>query len=289
MIAEFDWLSSCFLGVLTEKNSTLKQNLELKKQTLIWYPASFDCPTDQFEPVIVGPELKINNLEGDIIQFHSLRENKLQSFGFELIPNVISNYESFHDWIITKIKMNENDKCINKRKIFYLDTLTQLNFSLLESKIQFDSNVIDKIKKYLKTDDLELWNAFVSYIPLGLVCPDQVIHRDCLYDSISLFFYLDDSTDPKTQFFPFSHRLVLCIENGLSVPFIPDLKKGDVFLMDGKLFHGGVKGETSKKDRLLYVFQYRDKNETRSSRAKNIKKLQDLAQKDLYKTIFKAR
>ncbi len=300
MIAEFDWLSCSFLGVLIETIDKNKLDLKLELKWLeqirksskkfngfIWYPASFDSPIDQFESVVISPTLEITNQDNEKINFYLL--DGFRSFGFEFITNAISNYNSFHNWIIEKIKINQNDKCINKRKIFYLDKLTDLNLDLLESKIQFDNIVINKIKTYLKSDEIELWNAFISYIPIGLTCPDQVIHRDCLYDSISLFFYLDESTNPKTQFFPYSHRLLSSIRDNLSIPFIPDLKEADVFLMDGKLFHGGLKGEVQTKDRILYVFQYRNKKETRSNRITKIKKLEDLAQKDIYKTVFKIR
>lgn len=250
---EFEWENSHCLGFLVTDIESKKPRTFFDGTGYIWYPASFQYPTDQFEKVIFQKNsTKIYSLEMQEIKYQ-----KPCKQGFEILKDGIINENNFHESVIKFIKTHKSShKSINKRQIFYLDQI--------EKQVEFNLNVFIIIKNILDCSELELWNAFVSYIPKGLDCPDQIIHRDCLYDSVSIFFYLDDSNTPKTQFFPFTNRLI----DNLVEPTIPNLSKNQVLIMDGKLLHGGIKG-IALDNRYLYVFQYRNAQQSRSQRIRH--------------------
>ncbi len=325
MLAEFNWENKTFLGILVQSHEKTKttnktfpklielfgveslplgyesdqewlENLLTEKNDakgFIWYPVSFESPIkNQYESVHIftNPNFKIMTLdEKDEIKFH--KPKGLKSFGFEIFPKAITSFHHLHSLILSKLQTNSTShKSINKRNIFYLDQLTNLNFDQLQEKITFDPLIFFKMKSYLKTDSLQLWNAFVSIVPPGLLCPDQVVHRDCLYDSISLFFYLEEPCQPGTEFFPFTHRLLQGIKENCSQGIIPILKPLDIIMMDGKLYHHGIGGLSTSK-RILYVFQYRDNNQKRNQRCLKLKFIENLISNfsDSFPTTFKIR
>ncbi len=322
MLAEFEWATTSCLGVLMEtgKMNELINNssncplvskifgsdgllsgfkkdhewLEVHLSTqeeefpgFIWYPASFEFPENQIEPVLISctsNKLRIFSMDHDEIKWTKLNKNKLKSMGFDVFPKSILAGDKLYEYTLKYIKSTKSEKCINKRKIYYFEDL-----KVIESYIEFNPIIYLKIKESLHCEEIELWNAFISFVPVGTTCLNQVVHRDCLYDSISIFFYLDDSNIPMTQFYPMSHRLLSSVQDGFSKPHIPELKTNDILMMDGKLFHGGLKGTPVNRNRMLYVFQYRDKREKRTTQVKKMKFIEQLAQKDSFPTIFKIK
>lgn len=198
-------------------------------------------------------------------------------FGFQLVTanmlqkkygfNLLENGPRFHKKVLKEISRKDSDRTVKNRLIYYLDSLFP------------DMSLGEIAKEYLDLDyimpligclmqwnqrahaQIELFSAFVVVVPTGKEVPDQMIHRDSLYESMSIFFYLDDLCEPRTGFFPFTHRLLQPLEIEQSVlegEFIPKMRRGDVLFMDGRLSHHGLgsHGKVNDRPRVLYVFQF---------------------------------
>lgn len=286
-----------FLKGFESDQEWLENNINTRERFkgFIWYPSSFECSQkDQYESITLLYEnnrLHLFDSDNFSIKYHKL--NGLYSFGYEIFQNCTIDFNNFNDFVLKCLRFQKiPHKTINKRNIYYLDQLTKLNLD--ELTIKFNEKIYEKIKTHLNCENLELWNAFVVIVPSNISCPDQVVHRDCLYDSVSLFFYLDEPTDPGTGFFPFTHRLLLGVKDNCSKPQFPKLNPLDILMMDGKLYHYGLGNNEqveNHSNRMLYVFQYRDKSLIRSKRTSRIKFIEDKIQQfpDQFPTLFKIR
>ncbi len=265
----------------------------------IWYPASFGYSESSFEEVKVthDPEKKgdihIHALDGEEIILTTLtKDNLFETQGFEVVKSseLKSKYEfdlcndtskRVFETLRDKICLrNHADREVNGRQIYYLtknlfDELEHDDvMSYFEEKLHL-RKLYPLICDCLFTDpeDNELFNAFACVIPAGKHIGPQAVHRDSLYDSVSLFFYLSEPCDPQTGFFPFSHRILTAVKHQISTQQCPKLDVGDVLFMDGKLLHHGLGSTTFVHDqpRILFIFQYRAKC-TRAKRSKNIQR-----------------
>ncbi len=312
MLAEFSWEGTMFLGVLTTSNARDITSVRTTQQDLpelctIFGPDAFVCgyeddysevcatneklyiiylptfahPTKTYE--CVRTEYHNNILKmycnDEAIQMTRISQNRLLSFGFDVIKDgiMIKQAELFHQETAILLA-GKSERTVNGRKIYYL-----------KSNVDFISSfVLDAVKKKLQCTEIEQWNAFASVIPPHETLGEQQVHRDCLSESVSLFFYLDDVCAPRTHFYPFTHRIV----SPCSTVVTPALVKYDILIMDGLLLHGGAAGtNTHDTSRILYVVQYRNKRSTRQARVREHNKLKECIenQKTGLKTVFTVR
>ncbi len=261
----------------------LQENLQTSEtfEAFIWYPCNMVSLEDQFEKVSISRgekkyEIQITSMDGEVIPytkvsmdffpagFCQLDETKLKdSYDLDL-----TSQQDFNQEIIGLLR--HADRTVTRRRIHYLDKLIPLlPLTHYEQRLKLE-RIHPLIRHFLNVEDIYLWNAFVVVIDANQQIPAQIMHRDTLCESVSLFFYLDDPCDPGTAFWPYSHRLTGAIKEGLTSKVCPKLHKGQMIAIHGRMLHQGCESTTSHAQRrVLYVFQYRPVM-SRSDRSKSI-------------------
>ncbi len=242
-------------------------------EAFIWYPANVNTSTDEFEKVhIERGEAKYDihitshgEEDLEVICFYKISPNDFTTNGLSIINEAkmkdtysidLSDYRDFNDEISAKLV--HVDRTVTERHIHYLDKLIPLQqLSYYEERLGLN-RLHNMVKILCHADKIELWNAFVVVVEANKLTPIQILHRDAYYDSVSLFFYLDEPCDPGTMFWPLTHRLTGALVEGLCTSQAPKLKVGQILAMHGRMLHQGCPSSSiHSKQRMLYVFQYR--------------------------------
>lgn len=261
----------------------------------IWYPPSFENPSSTFEEVDIYLEskfdIRLESLDKDKINFYKIPEYELSSVGLQILThhtltsvynldlqskNALQVYNIIYEQIQ---KCHHPDRQVNARQIYYLTSrlfadkqpfvqeILHLGIDIKNffAKQLHLNNLTPLLSNLLQLDEgggqqLELFDAFVCVIPANKQVNAQTVHRDSLYESVSLFFYLKEPCDPQTGFFTFSHRLLTTVKQGIGTYRKPQIQVGDILLMSGKMLHHGLASTTiHDTPRLLFIFQYRKK------------------------------
>ena len=217
------------------------------------------------------------------LSIRKITKHSLATTGIEIVP-IDLNLVFLHKLaghIRTKVKIIKPERSVTHRSIFYPKSWGW-SATTIEKKLGLNK-IRPFIAHYLKTEQkLEIWNWFISSVNSDSDVTNQIVHRDSISDSVSVFLFLDNPTSPPTQFFPFTHRLVEAIRSGISKPVHWNAVPGEILLMDGKLLHGGTRTTTTiERPRILMVFQYRIQSHGRA-----ILPPKALWTRDSYPTIF---
>ena len=255
---------------------------------LIWYPLTFQDPEITFETVTIqykDDHITFASDDGSIITMHPLRLT-YQDMGYQVfdVSDEILSKKSFHQLVLDAIATQKPDRVVNQREIYYLPELLQCEITNIEEKFQFD---LDDSNSHFV-----LFQAFCVVVRHSV--PEQVVHRDSWYNSVSVMFYLDEPTEPGTVFYPLTHTLPMGVKDGFSFSIKPHLKLGEAVMIHGRLLHGGLSydgPDLTDRPRVLYVFQFRPANETRQQRSKYTHEYKEIADnnKELYSTVFQVK